>query len=337
MRQRSMVWIFAGAMTLAVGCASGGIGNPEGWSLMQSQHFNVYAGAPRHATQALAELEYAHSAFQSSFFRGVDLPKTDVLFLEESDFQSLVGFLREEMVLAKLPSQATKVGADGLIIIRDTTTDHGINRAMAHLFIAKKFPNAPLWFHEGFASYARTVQYKRGDGQAAACFGTPSGKPDTLIPLDKLAGMSWDDYDGDEARSWYEYTGRTLFDYILHGDEGKNKERIGPLVGAMADGKPLSAAVNAAFPGTSLAAMDKKLGEHNADVVYHLDNATKIRGLCPIPFKVPDDQFADQSERKISPAPAADVKAVLDALKKLPRLEGYPSWYPAEVVAKVGG
>jgi hypothetical protein len=336
--EAAIPWILAGAMTLVVGCASGGIGNPEGWTLMQSQHFNVYVGAPRHATQTLAELEYAHAAFSSSFFRGVDVPKTDVLFLEEADFQSLVGFRRKEMILAKLPSKDTQVGADGLIILEDTTGDHGINRALAHLFIEKKFPHAPLWFHQGFSSYARTLMYRRGDNNAAACFGTPSGgSHDTLIPLDKLGSLSWDDYDGDEARSWYDYTGRTLFDYVLHGEGGKNKERIGPLVGAMASGGSLTASINAAFPGITLAALDKQLGEHQADVVYHLENATKVRGLCPIPFVVPPDKFADQGERKMSPANPADIKAMLEAIKKLPRLDGYPGWYPPEVIAKVGG
>jgi hypothetical protein len=39
----------------------------------------------------------------------------------------------------------------------------------------------------------------------------------------------------------------------------------------------------------------------------------------------------------MSAAPPADIKAVLDALKKLPRLDGYPAWYPPDVTAKVGG
>src|SRR6185436_11745818 len=91
---RSKVWILAGALTLALGCAHGGIGSSEGWSVMQSQHFNVYVGAPRHATTALAGLEYSYASLSSSFFRGVELPKVDVLFLEEDEFNDLLGFRR---------------------------------------------------------------------------------------------------------------------------------------------------------------------------------------------------------------------------------------------------
>jgi hypothetical protein len=334
--RRSQVWILGGVMALSVGCAHGGIGNPEGWSLMQSQHFNVYVGAPRHATTALAGLEYSYASLSSSFFRGVDLPKVDVLFLEEDDFGDLLGFRRNEVVLPKLPSSATSVGANGLIVLKDAQSDQSGTEALTHLFIEKKFPHAPLWFHEGFASYARTVEYRGGDGKHAACFGVPKGDTEPLLPLAKVGAMSWDDYDGDEARSWFKYTGRTLIDYILHGDGGKNMEKISPFVAAVAAGKPLDGVVAAAFPGQSLDALDKKLSEHSADVSYQLKNESKVRGLCPLPFSVPDDKAADQGERKMSPAPAADVKAVLEALKKLPRLDGYPAWYPPEVVAKIG-
>jgi hypothetical protein len=337
MRQRSKMVILGGALALAAGCAHGQIGNPEGWSLMQSKHFNVYLGAPRHATAALAGLEYAYAGLSSSFFRGTELPKTDVLFLEEDEFSSVVGFLRHWVALAKLPSTATTIGADGLLIMRDTGNDHAGAQALAHLFIEKKFPHAALWFHEGFASYVRTVEYHGSGGNvSAACFGVPSGKQDTLLPLEKVANMSWEDYDGDEARSWYSFTNRTLIDYILHGDEGKNREKIGPFVNAMAAGDPLPTCLKTIFPGVSLAALDKKLGEHAADVNYHLQNATKWRGLCPLPFQILPDHQADQGERKISPASAADIKAVLDAIKKLPKLDGYPPWYPPDVIAKVG-
>jgi len=335
--QRSQVWILGGALALAVGCAHGGIGNPEGWSLMQSQHFNVYVGAPRHATTALAGLEYSYASLSSSFFRGVELPKVDVMFLEEDDFNDLLGFRRNELVLSKLPSSATSVGASGLIVLKDVQTDQSGTEALTHLFIEKKFPHAPLWFHEGFASYARTVEFRQGDGKRAACFGVPKGGTDTLLPLEKVAGMSWDDYDGDEARSWFKYTGRTLIDYILHGDQGHNMEKITPFVAAVAAGQGLQGAVTAAFPGQSLQAMDKKLGEHSADVGYQQQNESKVRGLCPLPFTIPEDKAPDQGERKMSAAPPADIKAVLDALKKLPRLDGYPAWYPPDVTAKVGG
>jgi hypothetical protein len=334
--RRTQVWILGGVMALAVGCAHGGIGNPEGWSLMQSQHFNVYVGAPRHATTALAGLEYSYAVLSSSFFRGVDLPKVDVMFLEEADFGDLLGFRRSELVLAHLPSSATSVGANGLIVLQDVQTDQSGTEALTHLFIEKKFPHAPLWFHEGFSSYARTAEYHHGDGKNAACFGVLRGGIDPLLPLDKVAAMSWDDYDGDEARSWFKYTGRTLIDYILHGDEGHNIEKITPFVAAVAEGKPLQGAVAAAFPGQSLQAIDKKLGEHSADVSYQLKNESKVRGLCPLPFVIPNDRAADQGERKMGVAPPADVRAVLETLKKLPRLDGYPAWYPAEVLAKVG-
>jgi hypothetical protein len=335
--RRYQVWILGGALALSAGCAHGGIGNPEGWSVMQSQHFNVYVGAPRHSSTALTGLEYSYASLSSSFFRGVELPKIDVLYLEEDEFNDLLGFRRPYVALAKLPSTATTVGANGMIVLKDVQSDHPGTEALTHLFIEKKFPHAPLWFHEGFSSYARTVEFRQGEGRRTACFGVPKGKTDTLLPLEKIAGMSWDDYDGDEARSWFQYTGRTLFDYILHGDEGKNREKITPFVAAVAAGKPLDAAVGAAFPGQSLAALDKKLGEHSADVAYQMDNESKVRGLCPLPFAIPEERAPDQGERKMSPAAPADIKAMLDAVKKLPRADGFPPWYPPEVVAKVGG
>ena len=337
MRQRSRVWFLATAMAAAAGCAHGGIGSPEGWSVMQSKHFNVYAGTPRHAAPALNGLEYSYAALSSSFFRGIELPKVDVMFLEDDDYNETVGFLRRSLVLAKLPSGSTSVGKDGFIVVKTDESDDSGAEALTHLFIAKKLPQAPLWFHEGFAAYSSTVEYHRGGGQQAACFGIPKRSRDTLVPLEKMSAMSWDDTDGDEARSWYKHTAMTLFDYVLHGDEGKNRDKINQLAAAAAHGLSLKDAMAAVFPGVSLQALDKKLGEHAAEVTYQVENGSKTRGLCPLPFDIPAENAADQGERQIAPASPSDIKAVLQALKKLPRVDGYPPWYPAEIVAKAGG
>jgi hypothetical protein len=331
MRQRFLAFVLAAGAFVA-GCAHGGIGNPEGWSVVKSKHFTIYAGTPRNTQLDLRSLELAYAAFKSGLFKHVDM-NVDVVFLEDTDFPEVVGFRRKYMSLAKVPGGGP-IGASGLLILKDDPGGNSEAEGLAHLFIDKAFPKAPLWFHEGFSSYARTVMVMtNSEGKRGGCFGKVEGGQDTLMPLEKLLGLSWDDTDGDEARSWYTYTARTLIDYIIHGEDGKNRERMGWLASAVSDGKSSQEAFAAAFPNVAPSAMDKKLGAHAADAAFQSkNNSAAVRGLCPWGVEIKDENAPDEGDPKIEPAPAAAIKAVLEAVKKLPRLDGYPPWYPADKI-----
>jgi hypothetical protein len=338
--QRSMVPVRAALVLSAVGlaagagCASGGIGNPEGWSTLKSSHFTVYVGTPRHAEATLTGLEYTYSALHSSFFKTGQPENIDVLFLEDEDYPEVVGFKRPSVALATVPGPGP-IGKNGLLVLKNDPSGDSGAEALTHIFIDKRFTKAPLFFHEGFAAYARTVEYQEGEGRRFACFGSTRGSEEPFMPLEKFLAVTWDDYDGDDARGWYKYTGKMLIDYIFHSQGGKNMSRMSPLVHAIADGKAAPEVIADAFPNVALSVITKQIQGHGADVSYQNKSDTKARGLCPLPFPIPDENKADDRDRKTEPAPAASIKALLEALEKLPRREGYPPWYPADVIARV--
>ena len=317
----------------ALSCAHGGVGSTAGWSRVESRHFTLYAETARDTQLVVTSLELAHSAIGGTFFKKVEVPRLDVLVLTHETFGELMGFRRDTVALARSP--AGSIGATGLIISRDDRGRPNTGEAVTHLLIAKAFPQAPLWFHEGFAGYARRVAYREGAGGQIACFGLPSGDKEPLVPLDKLVSISWDEYDGDEARSWYKHTAQMLIDFILHGSDGRNKGRMMPLVEAVAAGKSGRESLDAAFPNVALSILDSKLKEHAADVAAQVSSGSPRRGLCPLPAPIAADRAVDETPPVVSPASKAELDVLLQGLLKLPRRDGYPPWYPLEIIARV--
>jgi hypothetical protein len=317
----------------ALGCAHGGIGKAEGWSVVKSPHFSLYVLYPRETQLLVRDLELAHSSIGSTFFKNVELPRTDVLVLTPETFEEVFGAYRNTVALARSPGGAA-IGKDGLLITKDDKAHPVVSEALAHLYIHKGSKGAPLWFHEGFSGYLRTAEYRYGQGDQMACFGVLPREKEPLIPVRKLVELSWDDYDGDEARTWYRYTSRLLIDFIMHGAAGKNSIRMRPLVEAVGQGQPGIATVEAAFPNVAFETLDKKLSEHAADVVYQVGSAAPLRGLCPLPARIPPERAVDERKPEVSAAPADALAALFQALLKLPRRTGYPPWYPPEVVER---
>ena len=331
-RGRLLVTVLLGALA-AVGCAHGGIGSAEGWSVVKSRHFSLYVLYPRETQLLVRDLELAHSSIGSTFFKNVELPPIDVLVLTPETFEEVLGPYREALALAQAPGGGA-IGKDGLLITMDDKGHPGVTEPVAHLFIHKSFASAPLWFHEGFAGYLRTAEYRYGDAGQMACFGVLPREKEPLLPVRKLLEISWDDYDGDAARNWYRYTSRLLIDFILHGAAGKNASRMRPLIEAVGQARPPLETVEAAFPSVALEMLDRKLSEHAADVAYQAGSASPVRGLCPLPARIPEGRAVDDGKPQVTPAPAGAMAALFQALLKLPRRTGYPPWYPPEVVAR---
>ena len=319
--------------SFALSCAHGGVGSTAGWSRVESRHFTLYAETARDTQLVVTSLELAHSAIGGTFFKKVEMPRVDVLVLPHEKFGELMGFRRDTVAVARAP--AGTIGSSGLIISRDDRGRPNTGEAVAHLLIAKAFPQAPLWFHEGFAGYARRVAYREGGGGQVACFGLPSGDKEPLVPLDKLVTIGWDEYDGDEARSWYKHTAQMVIDFILHGADGRNKGRMLPLVEAVAAGQSGRDALDSAFPNVALSVLDGKLKEHAAEVAAQVGNGSPRRGLCPLPAPIAADRAVDDTPPLVTPASQAELDVLLQGLLKLPRRDGYPPWYPPEVVARV--
>ncbi len=325
------------AALVGAGCTHTGINSPEGWNVVKSKHFNLYTSTNTLYEEPLRALEFQYAALSSSFFRGGDVGKIDVLFLEDTDFTELFGNRREGAALARVPGGGA-IGKDGLVVVQPNQQLAGAEM-VTHVFIHRAFPKAPLWFHEGFSAYARTAEYQEGAGQRRACFGRAVSSDFKAIPLAKVFAMGWDEYDGDEARGWFKHSARMLIDYTMHGENGRHANSLGAVVQGIAQGQASDALVAAAYPELPLAELDRRVAAHGTDVEAQTQTRAAVRGLCPVPFPVPPERAADLSEdRPLEPATAADIAAVLAGIRKLPRRDdGYPPWYPTEVVAQAEG
>lgn len=317
----------------SVGCASTGVNSAEGWNQVQTKHFTLLTATTQLYTEPLNGIEYHYASLSGGFFKQ-DMGKVDVVFLESGDFLEIFGAKRNFAAMARVPG-TKEVGKDGLLVVKESQDDDASGEGLAHIFIHRAFPKAPLWYHEGFAAYVRTMQYREGNGKGMACFGKPSGDEFTVLPISKVFSMTWDEYDGGESRGWFKHTARTLFDFIFHAEGGKRIEAFNAVVTGVEAGQTGDAILKEAFRDMDAAGLDKRLNDHRSDVQREASTQAQVRGLCPIGFPIPDDKKPDLGERKLEDVPAEKMRGLLAGLRRLPlRSEGYPAWYPEDVVAR---
>lgn len=323
---RSIIRFFIG-MALLAGCGHRGLSQPDGWSAFKSKNFTMYsASADDDSKEAIEKLEQTRAALSASFFRNVDPGTIEVLLVEDTDKREVMGEKRDSLVLSTLPDGGD-IGKNGLIVVGFARGGGGGNEsygeALAHVFIHKMLPNAPLWFHEGFSAYARTLTYAEADGKGIGCFGVKGSPPESFVPMNDLFTLSWEQYD-DGPRTWYKHTARSLVDYVLHAEDGQLSPKMAEILGGLIEGKPSDQVVTAAL-GDPQQVYGKVL-EHG--------KLTAGRGVCPLPFEIPADKAPDTSEPKREPVAPEAISKLTTALAKIPRREGYPEWYPPAVLGK---
>jgi len=329
------IW-FVLVTALGAGCASTGLNSPDTWHVAKSKRFTMYTPTTMSHGELMNGLEYHYASLASSFFRK-DIGSVDVLFLEDVDFVDTFGSRRSNVALHRIPGGG-KIGKEGLIVIKGVQGDLGAAEAITHVFIDRVLPGAPLWFHEGFAGYGRTGQYKEGDGRRVACFGGAHASDPRFItearfiPLDKMFAMSWDEYDGEEARTWYKNTARMLIDFSMHGEDGKRQKAMGAMVDGFLAGKDTASIMKTGFPDLDVKGLSERVIAHGTDIANRPSN---VRGLCPIGFPIPDEKAADVGDHPLEAADGADIRALIAAVRSLPRrADGFPGWYPEEIIAR---
>lgn len=351
---RKMFSLFVLAAAVFGGCAT-----TEGWNKVQSKNFNLYTDTEEHYKETLRQLENAYAGLSSTFFRDKDVGKVDVLFLDDSEFVDYFGNFRRGAALSKVPGESP-IGKAGLLVLRPHVFDPSLGKAgemesnsptagegamgnrgalaakemLTHVFIDRVMPQAPLWFHEGFAAYVRTSEL-RGDGQKTfACFGYQQ-KTEGLLPVSSLWNIGFHEYATPERRGFFPSTGYTMIDYIMHADDNKNRGMMGPMVNALASGAPSAESVKAAFGGADDATIDNLLGNHKQLIEQQIDSNAQVRGLCPFGVVVPPSLVPEEAAPKIEPVPPETMAALFHALKALPARDEYPPYYPPAIVDKV--
>jgi len=344
-------------VTLGSGCAT-----YQGWSAVNTDHFTVYTAGTSNHEDVIRALENGYSGFASSpLFKGAaaGVGKVEVVFLDDPDFFELMGNRRWGAAIAKMPGDG-KIGKNGALVLRPYTlrtmgTDLSLESSLketgdaesntggraalemlAHLFIHKAFPKAPLWFHEGLSAYLSTMEL-RGDttGQVISCLGYVR-YPSAYLGLTKMREITFNQVATPEVRGFFRATAYTFIDYILHGDNNAHRGKMGALLGGIAAGDSSQAIIESTFSGTPLDVLDESVKSHRNNIMAAWSTPTKARDLCPIGFPVPAEwKPADVITQTKVDADPADIEAVFRALKALPALDEFPPYFPPEVTATV--
>jgi hypothetical protein len=353
MRHTSYVGL---ALAVALGaCAHAG--PPQGWSVSRSQHVKVYTQSWIEHEFMQEWLELSHAAYQA-LFPDVKTGTVDAVWLKnEPGGTRFFGPLDDPAAgwtLESMPSGG-RIGHDGLIVLerRDeyvagpggfsmhSTRDEGLAKSqMAHLFIMKSVPMAPLWLQVGLARYMSKFRvHHRGD-TAVACFGgavfdepiRATGRTGrrVTIPLDEIFNSDWYVYDK-KKRYWYEYTAYALVHYLIHGEKGFNRKRFPLLLQAFRDGKSTEDALAAAYPHVLPGEWDERI-----DAYVHppegramiAENPNIPQGMC---LTVPPVRLAEAKPTR-TPANVADVELMLDDLTRVDPFHRHASWMPTDVV-----
>jgi hypothetical protein len=229
------------------------------WVAATSPHVVVYTEARREHEFMQEWLELSYLAF-AAFFPDVTMPTVEAVWLKDEPGSGTRIFRpnddpRAGWTLEGLPSSG-RIGRRGLIVLERTgdvqaVRDEGVaKRQMAHLYVMRAVPTAPLWLQVGLARYLAKFRVHHYGGDWQACFGgvafdeppeinlepfARSGRRVTTT-LDELFRTDWYEYDTNR-RYWFEYTAYALVHYLLHGGSGWHHTRFPTFLQALRDGQ----------------------------------------------------------------------------------------------------
>jgi len=348
------------AVSVFVGLFASGCASFEGWNQVETKNITLYTNTDSQYKETLRQLENTYASLSVSFFKGKDIGKVEVLFMDDTDFIEYFGNFRKGAALASVPGDGT-IGKNGLLVLRPhsqpTNPSVGadgvsastfaagtgsLNNAagtsakemLTHLFIQRAMPKVPLWFHEGFSAYVSTSEVRGGNGQTFGCFGFPL-TGEVMMPVASLWDTTFEQYGKPEYRGWFQATAMTLVDFVMHADNNKHRSAMGQMVNDLAAGMPSSSVVAAAFDGANEKAIDELLQVHRQNVSQIVVSAAPVRGQCPFGVVIPKELAPDESPPKITARSAADIEGLFRVLSSFPAKDEYPPYYPPEVVAKV--
>jgi hypothetical protein len=348
------------AVSFFVGLLASGCASMDGWNQVETKNFTLFTNTDSQYKESLRQLENTYASLSASFFKGKDIGKVEVLFMDDTDFIEYFGNFRKGAVLSSVPGNGA-IGKNGLLVLRPhsqslnpsvgadgvaaSTFSAGtgtMNNAagtsakemLTHLFIQRAMPSVPLWFHEGFSSYVSSSEVRAGNGQTFGCFGFPvTGQ--VLMPVSSIWDTSFDQYSKPEYRGWFQATALMLIDFVMHADNNKHRSAMGSMVNDLAAGKSSSVVVSAAFDGASEKTIDGLLQIHRQNVSQLVSSNSPVRGQCPFGVLIAPELAPDESPPKISPRAAADMEALFHSLSALPGKDEYPPYYSPDVIAKV--
>jgi hypothetical protein len=243
----------------APGCAH----DLPGWKVVRTEHFRVYTDqSPRVFGTVIERLEDVHAGLSSSLF-SAQIPVTEVFLFNAAEFQSLLGPIGG-MALGT-------VGKGGLLVLYDGYEPIFLDRTaaheLAHAFIDATFRAPPVWFNEGFATYAESMMVQ----EKAVMFGSRNvhvaddALSARLIKVNDLFTAPGKQFHGDwEARHYT--TAWAVVHYIWHGENKTLRHRFDAFGAALSaeSGRAggTARAWAATFPEIPLDSLDERLLDH---------------------------------------------------------------------------
>jgi hypothetical protein len=328
----------------------GGCGG--GWAASRSDHVTVYTEARLEHEFIQEWLELSHDAYRA-FFPGVDPGRVDAVWLKNepgsgSRFFGLFDDPRAGWTLEGLP-RSTRIGRGGLIVLErlddaHATRDEGVaRRQMAHLFVMRAVPAAPLWLQVGLSRYLAKFRIHRQGDKWLACFGgaafdeppeinlVPGARSGHRVsaPLQELLATDWYDYDR-RLRYWYEYTAYALVHYLIHGAPG-HAARFRVLLQALNRGAGTEEALALAYPDVLDDEWDEKLTAHvrpPMGAAFLAATPEVIQGLC---YPVPAAAHAADRPRRLA-TDATEIQTLLDDLEQVDIFRRHAAWLPRDIV-----
>jgi len=346
---------------LTAGCA---VHNYNNWAASRTRNVTVYTDAKIEHEYMQEWLERSYSAYRA-FFPEVKAPgNVNVVWLKNEPgvwtrIFSPFDDPPSGWTLETVPS-GSRIGRDGLIVLerRDELTASGdsfrmssvrdenlAKQQMAHIFIMKAVPMAPLWLQIGLGHYmSRYRVHYKGDF-FMACFGSPVfDEPIRTMPNGRHAGngrrvaiavydllhADWYTYDK-SLRYWYEFTSYALVHYLIHGEHGYNASRFPILLQALRDGKDSDEALALAYPHILPEEWDDKLIAHvhpsNRRALTSAD-PNLVHGLC---YRIPTEHDADFKPTR-HPANAREIQVLLDDLDRVEPFRKHVAWMHTDIV-----
>jgi hypothetical protein len=374
LRSARGVWlacVTALVLTSAASCAR--TGRYTDWAVSRSRNVAVYTDAKLEHEFMQEWLELSHAALQA-FFPDVRTGTVDVVWLKNQPgggtrFYRPWDDPRSGWTLQTLPSVSDgRIGRQGLIVLeRNSVAEPGrlsftsvrdetlAKEQMAHLFIMKALPGAPLWLQVGLGRYLQKYRIHYRGNFWMACFGSPVfdepawptmsagldpiGRPiqggtgdgrRVTLEVGDLLTADWYAYDG-RHRRWYEYTAYALVHYLIHGENGFHRARFPLLLDAFRTGKNSAEALAHAYPHILPEEWDARLSTHVRPnraraMIAAVPDITQ--GLC---FQIPPAHHADRKPRR-EKANERDIQVLMTDLRQVDPFRRHSGWWPQDIV-----
>ena len=318
---------FVGHVLVLAGCTHAPWHPFRGWRAWKEGNVVLYTDTLFEQQQALEWMVGASEILQATFFRHVRLPPVEVLYVQpgnDSRFIDGGGAQKFGVMIAQLPAPV-RGARRPLVVVGRWEGPGPYAHLLIHHHIEVAVPGAPLWFHEGLASYL-SLFHMPPERPGVVCFGffNPTASWQVTVKLRELLAATWKDYN-QESAPWIAPSAAALIDFLFHGEDGRWRSRHHLLMEELARGRSGEEALLRALPELTLDELDARYREHI--------RARKARGTCPMPVRLRPRAVLPPSQA-VSPAvkqyvDEQQIRTLFESLENVPERHGFADYFPA--------